>query len=100
MKHERASDELTDTRALASVFQRQLDVSLMAVQAARLIYDATTIWIGGGTLAWEDLTPLDRKQKKDAVIALITGPQTAPESLPQPDGDSRDLNFDGQEQES
>ncbi len=90
---ERASDELTDTRALASVFQRQLDCSIQARQIAQQLYAARMTWIGGQGLDWKELTPQQTTAAVNEVKGLITGPQTAPESLPQADGDSRD--FDG-----
>ncbi len=99
MKHERATDELTDTRALASVFQRQLDCSLMARQIAQQLYAARTAWIGGG-MDWKDLSPLQQKTYRDEVCLLITGPQTAPESLPDATGDSREFDeHDAQEEQ-
>ena len=94
------TDELTDTVALAGVFKRQLDVSLMAGQAAKLIYQATAVWIGGGCLDWNDLTPQVKAEKRQAVIALIVGPDVSPLSLPQQaDGHRDDLNFDGHSQD-
>ncbi len=100
LPNERASDELTDTSALASVFQRQLDCSLMARQIAQQLYAARTAWIGGG-MDWKDLSPLQQKTYRDEVCLLITGPQTAPESLPQQADGYRDTDLDGKtEQEN
>lgn len=67
-----AADDFTDTAKLLSVFKRQLDISIMAYQITRLLYEARAEWIGGA-MAFDDLTPQQKAGYRKEVELLIKG---------------------------
>ncbi len=91
LSDERPEDEVIDNALLRAVLNRQLDVSERVPALARALYEARAVWVMS-TMTWEELGPVKQAEYRAEVCQLITGPQTAPESLPDATGDSRDLD--------
>ena len=71
--NESSTDEQSDNAALASVFARQLEVSLMVKQAARILYDAKARWMNEPLMAWEMLTPEQRRNECKPLEEIVKG---------------------------
>lgn len=67
LEQERADDVLLNT-----VFERQLRVSLLVEAMAETLYRARSLWIGGETLAWSDLTVGQKRLYRTEVERLVT----------------------------
>lgn len=68
-----ARREFDEDQALRSVFARQAQVSLLACQMARLLYEARCIWIGGQCLGWDELTLCQRARYRNEAELLVKG---------------------------
>jgi hypothetical protein len=51
-----STQEQADDVLLQSLFDRQCRVSVLIVAMAKQLYAARSLWIGGGTIPWDELT--------------------------------------------
>jgi hypothetical protein len=65
--------EQADDSGLLAIFERQCQVSLLALDMAKQLYRARAIWIGGVLLDWDDLTMGAKARYRAEVEALIKG---------------------------
>jgi len=71
-----SAQEQDDDLILQGVFERQCRLSLMVEGMAETLYRARSLWIGGGTIPWSELT-VDRKvayrQEVEALVRKAVG---------------------------
>lgn len=65
------TQEQADDVLLKSVFERQCRVSILIVAMAKQLYNARSIWIGGGTIPWDELSSPRRAAYMTEVENLI-----------------------------
>jgi hypothetical protein len=64
---------LFPTKCETPALESQLEACLLVGDIAERLYQARSLWIGGGTVPWSQLTTLQRAGYRTEISALIQG---------------------------
>lgn len=70
---EKPEDEMFEDDALRRIFNRQCLVSVKVPALAQALYEARTVWIGGGAFEWDSLTKGQQAFYRAEIEALVKG---------------------------
>lgn len=65
------TEEVNEDQALAAAFERQRQMDDIALAVAQLVYRGRALWIGGGALPWDALSPAQMKLYRDEALTWI-----------------------------